>query len=261
MNSIETLTLALGASWASGINLYATILLLGGLDAFGLIDLPENLQVLSSWWVLIAALIFYGLEFFADKIPGVDSLWDMIHTFIRIPAGAMMASGALSGLDGLGITNGMPTEIETIGAMVLGGTVAAGAHATKAGSRAAINMSPEPFSNIGASLAEDVLVISGLVAALFNPIIFAVIFCICLIFAIWIVPKIWRGLRCLFGLAKHPSEALHGQGTYGAPGSGPAGPQPAGPQPAPMGEQARKLASENISGVLTPPKRSGDGAG
>jgi hypothetical protein len=205
MGILETLTLALGASWASGLNLYAAVALLGFLDLFGIISLPENLQVLSNPWVLGAAVFMYAVEFFADKIPGVDSIWDVIQTFIRVPAGALLSAGAVGGLD-----IGISSEIQTVLALLVGGTIAAGSHLLKAGSRAIINTSPEPASNWAASIFEDVLVFVGLSIAVFKPIIFITFFGIFVIFAVWLLPKIWRGICRVFSRAQHPVETMRG---------------------------------------------------
>jgi len=205
MGVLETLTLALGASWASGLNLYATVAVLGFLDLLGVISLPANLQVLSSPWVLGIAVFMYAVEFFADKIPGVDSIWDAIQTFVRIPAGAMMAAGAVGGLD-----TGLGSEVQTAIALLLGGSIAAGVHLTKAGSRAIINTSPEPASNWAASIFEDVLVFLGIFLAVFKPIIFIAAFGIFVALAIWLLPKIWRGIRRVFSRAQHPVETVRG---------------------------------------------------
>ncbi len=175
----------MGAAWASGINLYATVLVLGLLGSTGLVDLPAGLDPLTSPIVLVIAGVVYLIEFFADKIPGVDSLWDTVHTFIRIPAGALMAAGATAGLG----------EDYMVALALLGGAaVAAGSHATKAGSRAVINTSPEPFTNWGASIFEDILVIGGLSLAVFKPAVFLGFFLVFLLIAMWLLPKIWRGL-------------------------------------------------------------------
>ena len=205
MGVLETLTLALGASWASGLNLYATVAVLGFLDLLGVISLPANLQVLSSPWVLGIAVFMYAVEFFADKIPGVDSIWDAIQTFIRIPAGAMMAAGAVGGLE-----TGLGSEVQTAIALLLGGSIAAGVHLTKAGSRAIINTSPEPASNWAASIFEDVLVFLGISLAIFKPIIFIALFGVFAVLAIWLLPKIWRGIRGVFSRVQHPVETVRG---------------------------------------------------
>ncbi|MBV15985.1 MAG: hypothetical protein CMO05_00725, partial [Thalassospira sp.] len=187
MGVIETLALGMGGAWASGINLYGTVVVLGMMDNFGLITLPPDLQILTSWWVLSFAVLFYLIEFVADKIPFVASLWDAIHTFIRIPAGALLAAGAMSGLDA-----GMGEDVQTVIALLIGGTVAAGSHFTKAGSRAAINTSPEPVTNTIASVTEDVAVFGALYTVAFHPVVFFVLFAVFVLLLIWLVPKIWR---------------------------------------------------------------------
>ncbi len=179
----------MGAAWASGINLYATVLVLGLLGSTGLVDLPAGLDPLTSPIVLVIAGVVYFIEFFADKIPGVDSLWDTVHTFIRIPAGALMAAGATAGLG----------EDYMVALALLGGAaVAAGSHATKTGSRALINTSPEPFSNWAASIFEDVLVVGGLSLAIFKPTLFLGFFLVFVLIAMWLLPKIWRGIRQIY---------------------------------------------------------------
>lgn len=186
---LSLLSLAFGAAWASGLNLYATVLILGGMNAFGIVDLPPDMAVLSSPEMLVTAAILYFLEFFADKIPGIDTLNDTLHTFIRIPAGAMMAYASVS-------DTGEPWH--AVAALLLGGLVTAGTHATKTGTRAIINMSPEPFSNWAASIFEDFLVLIGLMLALFKPAIFLIWLAAFGIFLIWFLPKIWRGLKILW---------------------------------------------------------------
>lgn len=188
MEALQIISLALGAAWAGGVNIYAVVLFLGGLGAVGIIDLPGELDVLSNPAVLITAGVIYIVEFFADKIPGIDSLWDAIHTFVRIPAGALLAAGAVTEI-------GEPYQV--VAALLLGGAVAASSHATKAGARAAINTSPEPFSNWAASIAEDVLVVGGLSLALFSPMVFFGVFLLFIVFALWLLPKLWRILRRL----------------------------------------------------------------
>ncbi|MCB1785260.1 MAG: DUF4126 domain-containing protein [Gammaproteobacteria bacterium] len=187
MDTIETVSLMLGAAWASGINLYAAILVLGWLGGMGQVDLPPGLEVLSQPAVMLAAGGMFAVEFFADKIPGVDTAWDALHTFIRIPAGAMLAASAAQGLDA-----GPATEL--IG-LLLGGGIAATSHATKAGARIVLNTSPEPISNWGASLAEDVSVFAGLWAALNHPWVFLALFVVFLVLVAWLLPKIWRAIK------------------------------------------------------------------
>lgn len=203
MATMEILTLALGAAWASGINLYATVLLVGGLGLFGVVDLPPGLEMLESPLVLMAAGLLYAIEFFADKIPVLDTVWDVLHTFVRIPAGALIAAGAV---DGLNLT-GMGEEFEFIAALIAGGALTAGSHATKTASRAAINVSPEPFTNIAASLAEDVLVFTGLSLALFKPVGFLIMALIGLCLFAWLAPKLWRGIQGFFGRFRDPAGA------------------------------------------------------
>ncbi len=182
------LALTMGAAWASGINLYAAILVLGMMGATGNVDLPPGLEILSNPLVLFAAGIMYCVEFFADKIPGVDTGWDLMHTFVRIPAGAMMAMGAVGEVD----------PVVGLAAAILGGGLAATSHAAKAGSRAIINTSPEPITNWTASVAEDVAVVAGLWTALNYPILFIVLMILFVILVIWLLPKIWRGIKAIF---------------------------------------------------------------
>src|ERR1700758_1215634 len=149
MNPVETLGLALGAGFSSGLNLYATIATLGLLQRFGVIHLPASLQVLSHPWVLGIAIALYVIEFLADKIPYVDTVWDAIHTIIRPPAAALLAYSA---------TLDAPPEWRWSAALLAGG-VALTSHGTKASTRAAVNTSPEPFSNWLLSFGEDALAV------------------------------------------------------------------------------------------------------
>ena len=185
---IATIALTMGASWAAGINLYATIGILGFLGVTGNIVLPEQLQVLQNPLVIGAAALMYVVEFFADKTPGVDTGWDTIHTFIRIPAGVMLAAGAVGEVN--------PAIVIVAG--ILGGTISATSHSLKAGSRIMINASPEPFSNWAASTLEDVAVIAGLWTALHHPLIFIGLFVLFMLLAVWLLPKVWRGITALF---------------------------------------------------------------
>jgi hypothetical protein len=187
---IKTLSMTMGAAWASGINLYATLLVLGIMGTTGNIVLPENLHILMDPMVLGAAGIMYFVEFIADKTPGLDTGWDAIHTFIRIPAGVMLAAGAVG-------------EVNTgvaVAAALLGGGLAAGSHAAKAGSRVLINTSPEPFSNWMASILEDVVVVGGIWASLTHPWIFIVLLMIFILLLIWLMPKLWRGIKKVAGV-------------------------------------------------------------
>lgn len=185
----QLLALAAAIGWASGIRLYLVVLLTGLVGYFGWFALPGGLQLLAHPAVLIASGFMVFVEFFADKIPGLDSLWDMVHTVIRIPAGAALAAGVF-GAD--------HTAMALVAALV-GGGFAATAHAAKATTRAAINTSPEPFSNVGASLVEDAAVPTGLWLAVAHPLVFGVLFVIVLIGSVWLIRKSWRFLRSLFG--------------------------------------------------------------
>ena len=188
MGTIETIALMMGVGWASGLNLYAAVATLGLLGVSGNIDLPPTLLVVQEPLVIGAALLMYCVEFFADKIPGVDTSWDAIHTFIRIPAGAVLAAGAV----------GEVSAGAQFAAALVGGGIAAGAHATKAGSRAFINLSPEPVTNWTASVAEDAMVIGGIWAALHQPWIFLAFLALFVAASIWLLPKIARGLRSAY---------------------------------------------------------------
>lgn len=185
MGIVETIALTLGVAWASGINVYATVAVLGLLGATGLYDLPPDLEVLANPLVIGIAGLMFVVEFFADKVPGFDTVWDTLQTFIRIPAGVVLALGAVGEVD---------TAVQ-IAAALAGGTLAAATHATKAGSRALINTSPEPFSNWAASTAEDTAVVGGLWAALFHPVAFLVLLGLFALLMVWLLPKIWRGVR------------------------------------------------------------------
>jgi hypothetical protein len=189
LNSITNIiALTLGVGWASGINLYAAIFMLGLLGATGNISLPPDLLVLTDPLVLCAAGAMYLVEFVTDKIPGVDSAWDALHTFVRIPAGALLAAGAVGDVyPGVALS-----------AAILGGSLAAGTHATKAGARALINTSPEPFSNWSASVAEDLLVVAGLWTALHYPWLFIGLLVVFILLMIWLLPKLWRGIKKVF---------------------------------------------------------------
>lgn len=185
---ITLIALSMGVGWASGINLYAAILMLGLMSNMGHMALPPGLELLSDPMVLIAAGFMYCVEFFADKVPGVDTGWDTLHTFIRIPAGAVLAAGAMGEVNGAAM----------LAAGLVGGTMAATSHTLKAGSRVLINTSPEPVSNWLASLSEDVLVIAGLWAALSQPAFFLIALVVFILFAVWLLPRIWAGIKKVF---------------------------------------------------------------
>lgn len=152
LDSLSTLlALTLGVAWASGINLYAAVLALGLAGTTGYADLPSGLELVENPFVIAAAAVMYLVEFFADKISGVDTGWDALHTFICLPAGALLAYG---------MVGGQGPVMEALAGLA-GGGLAASTHAVKAGGRALINTSPEPFSNWAASITEDIGVFGG----------------------------------------------------------------------------------------------------
>ena len=184
---LETAALAAGLSWTSGFRLYLAVFAAGVLGRTGWLHLPPGLQMLESWWVIGLAGVLAVAEFLADKIPGFDSVWDGIQTFIRVPAGAILAAAAF----------GLLAPQWMVAAGLIGGTLAGTAHATKAGTRALINTSPEPFSNWVASFSEDVAASGGLLMAFFLPIAFLVVLALLLLVSVWLLPKLWRGVRRL----------------------------------------------------------------
>jgi hypothetical protein len=184
----QALALTLGVAWASGINLYAAMLALGLMGATGHMTLPPGLEVLANPVVIAAAGFMYAIEFFADKIPGVDSAWDVVHTFIRIPAGAILAAEAATSID----------PAMSIAAALLGGALAGSMHVTKAATRLLINASPEPFSNSIASLTEDAAVFGGIWMMTQHPNWFLVLLVVMLAGVVWAMPKLWRGVRSVF---------------------------------------------------------------
>lgn len=188
MEWFSTLSLALGSAWTSGINLYATVAVLGLLQGFGMTKLPGGLDVLDNWWIIGIAGGLYLVEFFADKIPYVDSIWDVIHTFIRVPAGAAVAYAA---------TNHMDPSIYTI-ATLLGGGLALSSHGTKAALRAGANLSPEPVSNWILSLSEDFVAFGGVLLAVFAPVAIAIVLALFILFFLWFAPKAYRAIRRIF---------------------------------------------------------------
>jgi hypothetical protein len=185
MEWFSTISLALGSAWTSGINLYATVTILGLLQKFGWAKLPGGLDVLDHWAIIGVAGFLYLVEFFADKIPYVDNVWDVVHTFIRVPAGVIVAYAATYQLDP-GIY---------IPAALIGGGLAFSSHGTKAAVRAGANLSPEPVSNWILSVVEDVIAFVGTLLAVFAPIIIAIVLVIFTIFFLWFFPKVVRGFR------------------------------------------------------------------
>lgn len=192
MELISNLALAGGLSWASGLRLYITVFAVGMMNKFGYIDLPATLDILSHPIVIAVAGILAVIEFLADKIPYVDTAWDSIQTFIRIPAGALLAMGAINTSDPI---------IATIAAL-LGGSLAGATHATKAGSRALINTSPEPVSNIAASFGEESALITGGWLVFAHPAVFIGVLCGFILLLFWLLPKVWRGVKIVLSKLK-----------------------------------------------------------
>jgi hypothetical protein len=188
MDLIAQIALAGGLAWASGIRLYATVLLLGLLGRFEVVDLPPALALIEGDWVLWTAGVLTVGEFVADKVPAFDSLWDALQTFVRVPAGMLLAWGALD-------SYGPGAQLA---AALIGGAITSGTHLTKAGSRAAINHSPEPVSNWVASFTEDGVVLGGLFLALAHPWVFLVLLAVFLLLCAWLLPKVWRAVRAVF---------------------------------------------------------------
>ena len=185
MEWLTTLSLALGSAWTSGINLYATVTVLGVFQKFGWAKLPGGLEVLDNWWIIGIAAGLYAVEFVADKVPYVDSVWDVIHTFIRIPAGALIAYSATTQTD---------PSFNVI-ATLLGGSLALTSHGTKSALRAAANLSPEPFSNWILSFVEDIIAWVGALLAIVAPLLLLMIIGIFLLCFAWFAPKIFRAMR------------------------------------------------------------------
>jgi len=182
---ISTIAIAMGSSWVSGINLYASVATLGLLARFAHLPLPGELQALTSWWIIGVALGLYVVEFFADKIPYLDSTWDVIHTFIRVPAGAILAAGAFGDFD---------RTIQVI-ALLLGGGLALTSHGTKASTRAMLNVSPEPVSNTIASILEDIIAVVTVVCSMFVPVLVFVIVGAGLVISFLVFKRILRFFR------------------------------------------------------------------
>jgi hypothetical protein len=192
MDWFSTLSLALGSAWTSGVNLYATVTVLGLLQKFGATKLPGGLDALDNWWIIGVAAFLYLVEFFADKIPYVDSVWDAIHTFIRVPAGAVVAYAA---------TNQLDSSVYVIAAL-LGGGLAFSSHGTKAAIRAGANLSPEPVSNWVLSIVEDIIAFVGAILAVFAPVLIAIVLGVFLIFFVWFAPKVFRAVRRIFSAVR-----------------------------------------------------------
>lgn len=187
----------MGVSWTSGINLYASVATLGLLSRFAGLQLPGELDVVTNWWVIGIASALYCVEFLADKVPWIDSTWDVIHTFIRVPAGAVLAATAFGEFD---------RSIQLI-ALLLGGGLALSSHGTKAATRAILNTSPEPVSNVVASVIEDIVAIGAMVVAVFVPVLLFIIVAVGLYISYLILPRIIRFLQRVGRSVRRPHGA------------------------------------------------------
>jgi hypothetical protein len=179
---VNVLGVAMGSAWVSGINLYAAVATLGLLEHFGIAHLPGELGFLAKWWVIGLACGLFLIEFVADKVPAVDSVWDTVHTFIRVPAGAVLASAAFAHFD----------PAIRFAALLLGGGIALSSHGTKTATRLGANLSPEPFSNIALSLGEDFIAIASSVLLAFHPVVLIGVVVVFLCAVVWLFPKIFR---------------------------------------------------------------------
>lgn len=187
LNHLPEIALAAALAWGSGLRLYAVLFLTGMAGYVGWLDLPSHLAILAHPMVLGASGFMTLVEFGADKLPWLDSAWDAVHTFIRVPAGAALAAAVFGVNDAaIGVT-----------AAILGGTIAAGTHLAKAGARATINTSPEPFSNWFASFSEDLMVPAGLMLAVLHPLTFLTLLAVFAIIAFFLLRAIARGLSLL----------------------------------------------------------------
>ena len=185
--NLPELAIALALAWGAGLRAYAVIFAVGLAGALGWVDLPGHLDVLQHPAVIAASGFMTLVAFGADKLPWLDSIWDAVHSFVRIPAGAALAAMAFGD---------SPTAV-MVAAGILGGSLAATMHAAKAGARAAINLSPEPFSNWAASLSEDALVPVGLYLAVAHPLVFFALLLACIVAAVFLARLLWRGVQRL----------------------------------------------------------------
>ena len=189
---LQSIALAALLAWASGIRLYLVIFLVGLAGHLGYVDLPSGLEVLEHPWVIGAAGLMLVVEFLVDKVPGMDSVWDFLHTFVRIPAGAFLAAGATS--------DQLPAL--TLAAGLIGGSITAGTHFAKSAARATVNASPEPFTNWGLSFSEDGMVIAGTWLAFNHPAAFIVALVLFLVFAVWLLVLLHRAIRFAWRAAR-----------------------------------------------------------
>lgn len=185
---LSTLGFAVGSAWLSGINLYATVFMLGLLQRLHFAHLPGDLAFLAHTWILVLSGCLYAVQFIADKIPAVDSVWDMVHTFIRVPAGAILAATAFANFD---------PSVRLI-ALLLGGGIALSSHSAKTATRLAANASPEPVSNVVLSLVGDVVTLGGTALMAVHPIVILVVVLIALVVSIFLFRMIWKFMRRMF---------------------------------------------------------------
>jgi hypothetical protein len=192
VDPLSTIALGAGLGWASGLRLYAVLFFLGALHYFGFATLPLHLEIVAHPMVMAASGLMFLIEFGADKIPGFDSVWDAVQTFVRIPGGALLAAGAVAD----------QSTALALAAAILGGTLAAGAHFTKAGSRVLINTSPEPFSNWTASFTEDTLAAAAVWFSLKYPLLMLALLVVLVGLMMWLLPKLWRGVLRVLAAAR-----------------------------------------------------------
>jgi len=185
---IGTYALVAGLAWASGLRLYLTLFVIGLLVHFQVVPLPAAFDILGHPWVLTASGIMRVAEVLADKLPGLDSIWDSVHTFIRIPAGAILAGAAVGHAD--------PALVAV--AAILGGVIASGTHIAKSGTRALINTLPEPFSNWIASFSEEAMLLGGLWAMLKYPLAFLILLALFILLLVWMIPRLYHAMRGIF---------------------------------------------------------------
>ena len=194
---VQTLAIGLGSSWVAGINLYASVAVLGMLGRWGGLELPGELSVLTNGWVISVATAMYTVEFFADKIPYLDSAWDLAHTFIRVPAGAAIAA----------LSFGDYSPVIQVIALLLGGGLALTSHGTKTATRAMINVSPEPLTNIAVSVAEDGFTVGYLLLVYFLPLAALIVLILGLLVTAILLPRIVRAVGRLFVYFRRPTTA------------------------------------------------------
>jgi hypothetical protein len=193
----ELVAMIVAVSFAAGLNVYATVATLGLLAHTGALPLPEGLHLLASWWVIGASGALFAVEFFADKVPAFDLVWNMLHTFIRVPVAALLAWRATAAL----------TPAEQLAVTFLGGLIALAVHSSKTAVRTVVTPSPEPFSNISLSLGEDAISIALTWLATRHPFVAASIAAAFVFIIVLLARWVWRALRALFGNAKHVFEA------------------------------------------------------